>query len=108
MRVHRVTRKMLAARHKVWTAHTPKSIEVLLRETARKSYPDPENVNNPMIAPQDYDVRQSGRVLELQNRDLWIRHSCDLPRDALQKFPRKVTREVGSQRRSQEAEDSEE
>ena len=26
-----------------------------------------------MIAPQDYGVRQSGRVLELQNRDLRIR-----------------------------------
>ena len=31
-----------------------------------------------MIAPQDYDVRQSGRGLELQNRDLWIRPT-DLP-----------------------------
>ena len=26
-----------------------KGIEVLLRDTARKGYPDPENVNNPMI-----------------------------------------------------------
>ena len=26
-----------------------------------------------MIALQDYEVRQSGRVLELQNKDLWIR-----------------------------------
>ena len=26
-----------------------------------------------MIAPQDYEVRQSGRVLELQSKDLWIR-----------------------------------
>ena len=25
-----------------------------------------------MIAPPDYDVRQSGRVLELQNRNLWL------------------------------------
>ena len=32
----------------------------LLRETARKDYPVLENVNNPMIAPQVYDVRQSG------------------------------------------------
>ena len=47
-----------------------KGAEVLLRETARKSCTDPENVDNPMIAPQDYEVRQSGRVLELQNRDL--------------------------------------
>ena len=44
----------------------------MLRETARKGYPDPEEVDNHMIAPQDYDVRQSGRVLEIQNRDLWI------------------------------------
>ena len=51
----------------------PKGIEVLLRETARKACEDLESVDNPMIALQDYDVRQSGRVLELQNRDLWIR-----------------------------------
>ena len=44
-----------------------KGIEVLLMETARKGYPDPENVDNPKIAPQHYDARQSGRVLELQN-----------------------------------------
>ena len=42
-----------------------KGIEALLRETARKGYSDLEEVNNPMIAPQDYDVCQSGRVLEL-------------------------------------------
>ena len=51
----------------------PKGNEVLLRETARKGYPDPENVDNPMMAPYDYIVRPSGRVVELQNRDLWIR-----------------------------------
>ena len=37
------------------------SFEVMLREAAQKSYP--ENV----------DILQSGRVLELQNRNLWIR-----------------------------------
>ena len=47
-----------------------KCIEVVLRETARKSYP--ENVDNPMMTPSDYEVRQSGRVMELQNTDLWI------------------------------------
>ena len=26
-----------------------------------------------MVAPPDYEIRQSGRVLELQNRDLWLR-----------------------------------
>ena len=36
-----------------------KGIEVLLREMARKGYPDPQDVDNPMIAPQDYDARQS-------------------------------------------------
>ena len=51
----------------------PKAIEVMLRETSRKRYPDPENIDTPMIALQDSEVRQSGRVLELQNRDLWTR-----------------------------------
>ena len=32
-------------------------IEVWLRETARKGFPDPENVDNPVLAPQDYNVR---------------------------------------------------
>ena len=32
-------------------------IEVRLRETARKGFPDPENVDNPVLAPQDYNVR---------------------------------------------------
>ena len=49
----------------------PKGIEVMLRETARKSWP--ENVNTPMIAARDYAVRYSGQVLEFQNKDLWIR-----------------------------------
>ena len=64
----------------------PKGIEVMLRETARKSYPDPENIGNPVIAPQDYEVRQSGRVLELQNRDLWTP-----PRDLSGHIPFLVT-----------------
>ena len=56
----------------------PEGIAVMLRVTARKVCSDPENVDNPMIAPQDYDVRQSGRVLELQNRDHWIIIPTDL------------------------------
>ena len=108
MSKHRVTRK------------EKKGIEALLRETARKGCPDPEEVNNPIIAPQDYDIRQSGRVLELQNKDLWIRPTGpswhfaifvtirELP---FQELPWKITREVEGQRRqdrgSQEAEDSE-
>ena len=39
-----------------------------------------------MIAPQDYDIRQSGRVLELQHKDLWIR-----PIDLSWHFPILVT-----------------
>ena len=82
----------------------PKGIEVMLRETARKSYP--ENVDNPMIAPRDYEVRQSGRVLELKNKDLWIRPTDlswhfpilvtirELP---FKKLPWKVNGEFGSQ-----------
>ena len=51
----------------------PKAVEGLLRATARKNYPKSENVDIRMIAPEAHDVRRSGRVLELQNRDLWIR-----------------------------------
>ena len=29
-----------------------------------------EDAEDPMVAPADHDIRQSGRVLELQNRDL--------------------------------------
>ena len=64
----------------------PKGIEVLLMGTARKGYPDPDNVDNPKIAPQDYDARQSRRVLELQNRNLRIR-----PTDLSWHFPNLVT-----------------
>ena len=46
------------------------TIEGLLRATARKIHPEAEDVDNPMIAPQDFVVRQSGRVLELRNRSL--------------------------------------
>ena len=53
----------------------PEGIEIFVRETAKKGYPDPQNFDNPMIALQDYDVRQSGRGLELQNRDLWLRQT---------------------------------
>ena len=115
MSKHRVTRK-----EKVRIARTPNGSEALLRETARKGYPDPEEVNNPMIAPQDYDIRQSGRVLEHQNKDLWIRPTDlswhfpilvsirELP---FQELPWKINLEVegqrGQDRGSQEAEDSE-
>ena len=35
----------------------PEGIEVLLMEAAGKNYPDPENPDNPMIAPRDYGDR---------------------------------------------------
>ena len=48
---------------KLWSNSTEKEqaedssctngIEVMVRETARKRYPDPENIDNPMIAFQD-------------------------------------------------------
>ena len=63
-----------------------KTIDGLLTTIARKIYPESEDVDNPMIAPQEYDVRQSRRVLELRNRSLdttnrsvlALAHSCDL------------------------------
>ena len=64
----------------------PKGIEVMLRETARKSYPDQEDIGNPMVAPQDYEIHQHGRVMELQKKDLWIR-----PTDLSWHFPILVT-----------------
>ena len=54
------------------------AIEGLLRATARKNDPKSENVH----APQCFDLRQSGRVLEFQNRDLWIQ-----PTDLSSHFP---------------------
>ena len=56
-----------------------KGIEFFVRETAKNGYPDPQNVDNPMSAPHDYDVRQSGRVLELQNRDLLATTNRSVP-----------------------------
>ena len=62
-----------------------KAIEGLLRAMAGKIHPESDDVDNSMIAPQDYDVRQPGRVLELRNRSLdttnksvvALAHSCD-------------------------------
>ena len=87
----RIMRKLWSNTVKAYTKKTkdssyPKDMEVMLGETARNGYPDPENVDNPMIAPQDYDVHQSRRVLELQNRDLCIR-----PTDLSWHFPILIT-----------------
>ena len=100
MSVHRVWRK------KVEDSSYLKRIEVLLRETARNGYPDPENIDSPMIAHQDYKINQCGRVLELQNRDLCIRPT-DLPWHSpilvtirelpFKKLSRKVNCDFGSQ-----------
>ena len=48
--------------------------------SAQRGYP--EDATDPMVAPQDYDIRQSGRVVEIQNRDLWLR-----PTDLSRHFP---------------------
>ena len=50
-----------------------RGVESQLRTAAQLGYPNPEDAEDPMIAPPHYDVRQPGRVLELQNRDLWLR-----------------------------------
>ena len=52
-----------------------RSFEGLLRASAQRSYPTPEDAKdkNPMMAPPGYETRPSGRVLELQNRDVWLR-----------------------------------
>ena len=64
----------------------PKGFEILLRETTKRNCPNAEDVDNPKIAPQDYDVRQSERDWEFQNRDFWIR-----PTDLSLHFPILVT-----------------
>ena len=49
---------------------------------SQRGCPHPEDAEDPVIEPPDYDVRQSRRVLELQNRNFWLRPtdlSCDLP-----------------------------
>ena len=50
-----------------------RGVESQLWATARRIYPKSEYADNPMVAPPENDVRQSGRVLELQNRNLWMR-----------------------------------
>ena len=61
-------------------------VEGLLRAAAQRSYPTPEDAKHPMMAPPDYEIRQSGRLPELQNRDLWLR-----PIDMSWHFPNLVT-----------------
>ena len=46
-------------------------VESQLKAAAQWGYL--EDATDPIVAPPDYDIRQPGRVLELQNRDLWLR-----------------------------------
>ena len=48
-----------------------RGVESQLKAAAQRCYPTPQDTNDPMMAPPDYEIRQSGSVLELQNRDLW-------------------------------------
>ena len=57
-----------------------RGVEVQLRMAAQRGFT--EDATDPMVAPQDFDIRQSGRVLELQNSDLWLQ-----PTDLSRHFP---------------------
>ena len=46
-------------------------VEIQQRAAAQRGYP--KDAEDPTVASPDYDIRQSGRVLELQNTDLWLR-----------------------------------
>ena len=48
-----------------------RGVESQLKAAAQRGHP--EDAEDPMVAPPDCDIRQSGRVLELQNRDLRLR-----------------------------------
>ena len=51
----------------------PEGVGTLQKETAKRNRPNSEAVGSPESAPQDYDIRQSERVWEFQNKDFWIR-----------------------------------
>ena len=57
-----------------------RGVEFKLRMAAQCCFT--EDATDPMVTLQDYDVRQSGRVLELQNSDLQLR-----PTDLSWHFP---------------------
>ena len=59
-----------------------RGVESQLGAAAQRGYPYPEDAEDPVVAPPDYDVRQFGRVLEPQNRDHWLR-----PTDLSWHFP---------------------
>ena len=76
-----------------------------------------EDATDPMVAPQGYDDRRCGRVLELQNSDLWLRPT-DLSRhfpilmtireEPFQNCRSRTTEKWTAKIESQEAEDQEE
>ena len=57
-----------------------RGVETQLRMPAQRGFT--ADATDPMVAPQDYDIRQSGRVLKLQSSDLWLR-----PTDLSWHFP---------------------
>ena len=57
-----------------------KRVESQLRVAARQGCP--EYATDPMVTPPNYDIRQSGSVVELQNKELWLR-----PTDMSWHFP---------------------
>ena len=65
----RVSVRRVKRRNKLRTA----LIQGYWNYAQRNTFPDLENIGNPMIAPQDFEIHQSGRVLELWNKDLSIR-----------------------------------
>ena len=96
-----------------------RGVEDQLRTAARQGYLNPEDAEDPMTAAPDYDVRQSGRVLELQkqrpvvttNRSvLTLSVPHDHSRRTFQDLSCKVIDEIehqgGQDRGGQEAEDS--
>ena len=58
--------RRVRGRNKLRTALIPRVLKLSEKKQLGRSYP--ENVENPMLAPQDFYVRQSGRVFELQNK----------------------------------------
>ena len=50
-----------------------RGIEAQLRAAAQRAYRDQEDATDPMVAPQDDDLHQAGRVLKFQTSDLWLR-----------------------------------
>ena len=92
-----------------------RGVEIQLRAAAQRSYP--EDATDPFVAPPDYDIRQSGRVLEIQNSDLWLQPSPGTfqsswpfvrkrPRTVVQEHP-KMEGQGGQDGRGQEADDQE-